>query len=97
MTLDRVVAVRATAPRTLAFRARGTLQLIGKPHAIELTGTIAQPDAAGLARLGLTGDVLLVTATFSIRIAETALAADAGDFDGDRLPIAVSLVLRRTP
>jgi polyisoprenoid-binding protein YceI len=97
VTLDRIVAAHATAPRTLAFRARGTLSLIGKTHAIEFTGTIAQPDDAGLARLGLSGEVLVVTATFSIRIADTALAANAGDFNGDRIPIAVSLVLRRTP
>ncbi len=97
VTLERIIAAHATAPRTLAFRARGTLSLIGRLHAIELAGTVAQPDAAGLARLGLTGAILVVAATFSIRIADTALADDAGDFHGDRIPIAVSLVLRRTP
>jgi len=29
-------------------------------------------------------------------IKETALANDAGDFDGDRFPIHVSLVMRHT-
>ena len=52
---------------------------------------------AALARLGLTGDVLLVQADLALAIHETALAPDAGDFDGDRLPIHVALVLRRTP
>lgn len=97
VTLDRVLAAHATAPTTLAFRARGTLALIGKLHAVELAGTLVRPDAAGLARLGLDGDVLILTATFAIRIADTALAAHAEDFQGDQIPIAVSLVLRRMP
>jgi len=42
------------------------------------------------------GDVLLVQADFSIVVKETALAKDAGDFDGDRIPIHVSLVMRHT-
>jgi hypothetical protein len=29
-------------------------------------------------------------------IKETALAKDAGDFDGDQIPIQVSLVMRHT-
>jgi hypothetical protein len=55
-----------------------------------------KPDAAGLARLGLTGDVLVVQADFAVVIKDTALASDAGDFDGDRIPIHVSLVMRHT-
>ena len=35
----------------MAFRAQGTLGLIGKTHAIEITGTLKKPDAAALARL----------------------------------------------
>jgi len=51
---------------------------------------------AGRARLGLTGarDVLLLQAELELRISETALAPDKGDFDGDALPIQVQLVLR---
>jgi hypothetical protein len=37
-----------------------------------------------------------VQADFSIAIRDTALAADAGDFDSDRFSIHASLVLRRT-
>ncbi|HSN30416.1 MAG TPA: YceI family protein [Kofleriaceae bacterium] len=95
--LDAPVAVRAISPAQLAFRAPATVELIGKTHHVDVTGTLTAPDAAALARLGLTGDVLLVQADFALAIHETALAPDAGDFDGDRLPIHASLVLRRTP
>ncbi|MDX2090221.1 MAG: YceI family protein [Kofleriaceae bacterium] len=95
-TLDQVVAARQETPSVVAFRARGRVTLIGKTHDVEVTGTLGKPDAAALARLGLSGEVLLVTAQFSLVIRDTALAPDAGDFDGDRIPIQVSLVLRHT-
>jgi polyisoprenoid-binding protein YceI len=93
-TLTELVAARQDSPSVLAFRAHGTLALIGKVHAVEVTGTLSKPDAAGLARLGLAGDILIVNGSFSIPIRDTALAPDAGDFDGDRIPVFVSLVLR---
>lgn len=96
VALDRVLAASQAGPNTVGFRAHGTLGLIGKTHLIELTGTMKKPDAAALARLKLTGDVLVVQADFSIVIKETALASDAGDFDGDRIPVHVSLVMRHT-
>src|SRR5262249_4528978 len=92
-------------PGAIRFRAHGTLGLIGKTHAIDVTGTMKKPDAAALARLHVTGspvsgvsggDVLLVQAEFAVVIKETALAKDAGDFDGDQIPIQVSLVMRHT-
>jgi hypothetical protein len=97
VAIDRAVAVRMTRPGELVFRAPATVQLMGKTHAVEVTGSLAKPDAAALARLGLDGDVLVVQADFALAIRQTALAPDAGDFDGDRIPIHVSLVLRRTP
>jgi polyisoprenoid-binding protein YceI len=96
VTLDRVLAAQPAGRDAVAFSAHGTLSLIGRKHSIEIAGTLVQPDDAARARLGLTGSILLVKATFSIAIKETALAADAGDFDGDLIPIAVSLVLRHT-
>lgn len=96
VALDRVLAASQAGPNSVGFRAHGTLGLIGKTHSIEVTGTMKKPDAAALARLKLTGDVLLVQADFSVAIKETALAGDAGDFDGDRIPIHVSLVMRHT-
>lgn len=95
--LDGVAAVRQVSPTQLAFRAPVMVELIGRTHRVDATGTLTQPDAAALARLGLAGDVLLVQADLALAIHETALAPDAGDFDGDRLPIHVALVLRRTP
>jgi polyisoprenoid-binding protein YceI len=97
IALDHPDAVRADGAGKLAFRAPATVQLMGKTHAVQVTGTLAKPDAAALARLGLSGDVLLVQADFALATHETALAPNAGDFDGDRLPIHVSLVLRRSP
>ena len=94
--LDRLLAARAEAANRVAFRAAGRLELIGKTHAVEVTGTLGKPDDAALARLGLVGDILLVQAELSIIIKDTALAADAGDFDGDLIPVHVSLVLRHT-
>lgn len=94
--LAQVLAVRQTGPNELAFRAAGTTHFMAKAHPIEITGVMQQPDAAALHRLGLAGDILLVQADFSLVIAETSLAPDAHDFDGDRFPIHVSLVLRRT-
>jgi len=91
----KVLAVRQTSANEIAFRAAGTANLMNKAHAIEITGVMQQPDAAALQRLGVSGDVLLVQADFSLVIAETALSADAHDFDGDRFPVHVSLVLRR--
>ncbi|MBS1120772.1 MAG: YceI family protein [Deltaproteobacteria bacterium] len=94
--LDQIGFARQDGPDQVAFRANGTVGLIGKTHAVAITGSLRQPDRAALARLALTGDILLVQADFSIVIKETALAPDAGDFDGDRIPIHVSLVLRHT-
>jgi polyisoprenoid-binding protein YceI len=97
VAIDRAVAVRATRPGEVVFRAPASVHLLGKTHAVEVTGSLVKPDAAALARLGLAGDVLLVQADLALAIHETALAPDAGDFDGDRIPIHVSLVLRRIP
>jgi hypothetical protein len=91
-----VLAASQAGANSIAFRAHGTLGLIGKTHEIEVTGTMKKPDAAALARLGVSGDVLLVQADFAVTIKETALAGDAKDFDGDRIPIHVSLVMRHT-
>ena len=81
--------------RGVDFRAHGTLSLIGRKQSIEIAGTLEQPDTA-LTRLGLTGSIMLVKATFSIAIKDTALAAKAGDFGGDSIPISVSLVMGHT-
>jgi polyisoprenoid-binding protein YceI len=96
VAIDRVTATRPTSEREIAFRAPGTVQLMGKTHAVEITGTLQKPDEAALERLGLDGTILLVQADFALVIKETALAPDAHDFDGDRIPIHVSLVLRHT-
>jgi hypothetical protein len=96
--IDRVLAASQDGANAVKFRAHGTLGFVGKTHSIEITGTLKKPDPAALARLNLSGpgDVLLVQADFALVIKDTALAADAKDFDGDTIPIHVSLVLRHT-
>ena len=94
--LDRVIAASQDGPNAIKFKAHGSLGFVGKTHSVEIVGTMRKPDAAALARLNLTGDVLLVKAEFPITIKETALAGDAKDFDGEQIPIQVSLVLRHT-
>lgn len=96
VTIESVIAVRQDEHQMIAFRAPGTVELMGRRHAVEISGTLRKPDAAALARLGLDGDVLLVQADFSLAIAETGLAPNAGDFDGDRILVHVALVLRHT-
>jgi polyisoprenoid-binding protein YceI len=96
VSIDRLLAARQARAGAVEFRAVGTLALIGKTHSVEITGTLRKPDAAALARLGLSGEILLVQADFSVVIKQTALASDAGDFDGDQIPIHVALVLRHT-
>jgi polyisoprenoid-binding protein YceI len=92
--LDQLVAARPDGAGRIAFRAQGTAQLMDRTHPVEVTGSLKQADAAALARLGLTGSVLIAEADFSLVIKDTALAPDAGTFTGDRFPIHVSLVLR---
>ena len=94
-TLDKLVGAKPEAGK-ITFRAQGTVGLASKTHVVDVSGTLAKPDAAALQRLVLTGDILLVQADLSIVIKESVLAPDAGDFDGDRIPIHVSLVLRKT-
>jgi len=91
--LDRLRAAQP-ARNGVEFRAHGTLSLIGRTHEIEIAGTIERANEASLARLGRSGTILLVRATFSIAIHDTALAKHAKDFAGDVIPISVSLVMR---
>lgn len=94
--LEKLLGARQATPNQVSFHALGKIDFVGNKHAVDVTGTLARPDDAAKTRLGLTGDILLVQADFSIVIKETALAPDAKDFDGDRIPIHVSLVLRHT-
>ncbi len=95
LTLDHVTAARTNGVHEVAFRAPAIVSLMERTHPVEITGTLTALDAQALARLGLAGDVLLVQADFMLPIGETALAPKAHDFDGERIPVHASLVLRR--
>ena len=96
VAIDRVIAASQDGANAIKFKAHGTLGFVGKTHSIEIVGTMRKADAAALSRLNLTGDVLVIQASFPLTIKETALAGDAKDFDGEQIPIQVSLVLRHT-
>jgi hypothetical protein len=99
--LDRLLgagpATDPGSPGAVAYRAEGTVELMGSRHPVAVTGLLVPTDEAGRRRLGFApGDaVFRATAHFELEIRETKLAKDAGDFDGDVLPVDVSLVLRR--
>ena len=94
--VDQLLAAQPAGAEGVLFTAHGTLSLVGRTHSITIAGTLKLADQAALERLHLTGTILLVKATFSIAIKETALASHAGSFDADIIPISVSLVLRHT-
>lgn len=94
--LEKLVGAKQAKPDEVAFSALGKIDFIGKQIPVTVTGTLRKADAATKARQRIDGDILLVQADFALVIKETALAPDAGDFDGDRIPIHVSLVLRHT-
>lgn len=95
--LGKVIAARQDSPTHVAFRAQGTIDFLGEQIAVEITGNLRAPDAAGRARLGFTeADVVaLVDAELAITVSGTRLRDDADSFDSDRIPIHVSLVLVR--
>ena len=94
--LTRVTGATAAAGGAVAFRAEGEVGLIGRTHPVAVTGTLRAPDAAARTRLGFAGDapLVLVEAAFDLRIADTELAADRGDFGKDTIGVRVNLVLR---
>ena len=94
--VDQLLAAQPAGAEGVLFTAHGRLSLVGSTHPITIAGTLKRADQAALERLHLTGTILLVKATFSIAIKETALASHVGSFDADVIPISVSLVLRHT-
>jgi len=84
----------ASTPSRSARAARSASW--AKTLSIEVTGTLNKPDAAAARAARCFREILLVQADFAIVIKQTALASDAGNFDGDRIPIHVQLVMRHT-
>jgi polyisoprenoid-binding protein YceI len=90
-----LAAQQGTTADEIEFWARGRLAMMGRDHEVIVIGSLRVPDLAARQRLGVDGDILLVSADLAIALAETALAGDAGDFDNSEIPIHVSLVLAR--
>jgi len=93
----RLGRLLAAEPRDggIAFSATGEVTLVGRKHAVEVTGTIELADADAQKRLQTAGPTLLVRAALNIDIAETVIGND-GTFDQNKIPISVSLVLVHT-
>jgi polyisoprenoid-binding protein YceI len=94
-TLGRLIAARQDAPDTIAFRAAGTISLMGAEIPVEVTGTLRALDAEAAGRLGLPAGTptMIIQADTELQISRTPLAADRDSFDTDRIPIHVSLVV----
>jgi polyisoprenoid-binding protein YceI len=94
--LNRLLAARQGATANeIEFWARGRLTMMGRDHEVTVIGALRAPDQAARQRLGVDGDILLVSADLALELGESALAGDAGDFDAAEIPIHVSLVLAR--
>jgi hypothetical protein len=93
--LGQLVAAAPRADGGVGFRADGVIGLVGREHPVEVTGALRVLDAEARARLGLEAGTpaMHAEAELRVRIPDTALASDAGDFDGDEIPVQVSLVL----
>lgn len=91
--LTRLVAARQDGPSLVAFRGVGQIELLGHETEIEITGNLVAADAAQKARLELPVEraVVVVTASFILPVAKTALSP--GDYDTDQFPVSISLVL----
>lgn len=98
LAIKRIIAIEQRAPGRVAFTAEATVSLIGSEQHVLVNGEMILADADAKARLniGFAGDTFIVRAELSLRISETPLAADAGDFDGDVLPISTTLILVRS-
>lgn len=92
-SLGELVAARQDRPDHVAFRARGTMRLLGRDVPVEVTGAVKSLAPEAASRLGATGrPALIVTAETALSLAATPLAGD-NSFDDDRVPIIVTLLL----
>jgi polyisoprenoid-binding protein YceI len=90
--LTGLEAARQDEAALVAFRARGTLDLIGRTHEVAVTGTVRALDAAAGERLDVDGAALLVRASFVLLLEQTAMGHD-GTFDSDEIPLGITLVM----
>lgn len=95
--LSKLIAARQDRPDTVAFRAQGTISLLGRDVAVEVTGSVRAISPQAAARLSVRGQsALLVHADTALSLSATPLAGD-NSFDDDRVPIVVTLLLVSEP
>ena len=95
--LVQLSAARQDGDGKVAFAARGTLSMMGARLPVDLAGTVRALDEGARGRLGLSGPSMLIDASFTLAIAATPLAPDAGDFDKPDIELAVTLLLTHEP
>jgi polyisoprenoid-binding protein YceI len=96
LEIEKLTSSRQGAtPGELVFWADGALTLMGKRIVVPVQGTVRALDEAGRQRIGTTRPAMVVTADFTLMVAETPLSPK--DFDRDRIPIQAVLILAQTP
>lgn len=92
-SLGKLIAARQDRPDTIAFRAQGTIALLGRELPVEVTGSVRALSAEAASRLSVSGKAaLLINAETALQLSQTPLAGD-NSFDEDRVPILVTLLL----
>lgn len=95
LEIDKLTSSRqGTSPGELVFWADGALTLMGKRITVPVQGTVRALDEAGRQRIGSTKPAMVVTADFTLMVAETPLSPK--DFERDRIPIQAVLILTQT-
>jgi polyisoprenoid-binding protein YceI len=78
----------------IVFWADGALTLMGKRITVPVQGMVRALDEAGRKRIGSTMPAVVVTADFTLMLAESPLSPK--DFDRDRIPIQAVLIMTHT-
>ena len=76
------------------FWADGTLTLMDKRIVVPVQGTVRSLDEAGRQRIGSTRPAMVVTADFTLMVADSPLSPK--DFERDRIPIQAVLILTQS-
>lgn len=92
-SLGELIAARQDHPDEVAFRASGTISLLGRDVSVQVTGSVKAISPQAAARFSLRGHAaLLVHAETAVSLSATPLAGD-NSFDEDRVPIVVALLV----
>jgi polyisoprenoid-binding protein YceI len=95
LEIDKLTSSRQGAgPGELVFWADATLTLMDKRIVVPVQGTVRTLDEAGRQRIGSTRPAMVVTADFTLMVADSPLSPK--DFERDRIPVQAVLILTQT-